>query len=238
MICVIIGKMKIPQQSHCALILTTFQEKYCSTLHNIKESMNALEKLIASNYEGAMSYTQYRKLIDDLHEQGKVTGPNQDPNLLEYSKLNVHRMDRWDKHTHLADETIAKLKAVDKPIDVLVITEGWCGDAAQIVPVVQKMLDENPNFRSHYILRDDNLEIMDMFLTNGKSRSIPIFVLFENGKVLGKYGPRPKPSQELIDQLKAEGADFEVVKEKLHLWYARDKHRAIESEFVAVLERI
>lgn len=197
--------------------------------------MNALEKMIATNFEGSMSYTAYRKLIDDLHAEGKVTGPNQDPHLLEYSKLNVHRMDRWDKHTHLSEETIARVKSISKKLDILVITEGWCGDAAQIVPVIQVIANQNENLQTHYILRDEHLEIMDMFLTNGKSRSIPVFVLIENGKVLGKFGPRPLPAQELIDQLKEEGADFEIVKEKLHLWYARDKHKAIEMEFLEVL---
>jgi thiol-disulfide isomerase/thioredoxin len=200
--------------------------------------MNALQTLINNGFEGTMDYAAYRKLIDTLHEAGKVTGPNQTPELLEYSKLNVHRMDRWDKHASFSDNTVQALQGLDKNLDILVITEGWCGDAAQIVPVIEKLSKLSNKIRTHYILRDENLEIMDMFLTNGKSRSIPIFVIIENGQVLGKFGPRPAPAQELIDQLKAENAGMDVIKEKLHLWYARDKHKAIEEEFVAVLTRL
>ena len=200
--------------------------------------MNALQTLINKGFEGTIDYAAYRKLINTLHDEGKVTGPSQSPELLEYSKLNVHRMDRWDKHASFSDNTVQAIEGLDRSLDILVITEGWCGDAAQIVPVVEKLSKISSNIKTHYILRDENLEIMDMFLTNGKSRSIPIFVVIENGQVVGKFGPRPVPAQEVIDQLKAENAGMDVVKEKLHLWYARDKHKAIEEEFVAVLTQL
>jgi Thioredoxin len=77
---------------------------------------------------------------------------------------------------------------------------------------------------------------MDMFLTNGKSRSVPMFIFIdENGKVVSKFGPRPKAAIEMMDQLHAEGMDAHDVKEKLHLWYARDKHHAIEQDIVEAL---
>lgn len=199
--------------------------------------MNALEKLIASNYEGAYTYQQYRRLIDELHEQGKVTGPTQSDALLAYSKMNVQRMNRWDKHSKLSEDSKNAVKSIDEKMTWLVITEGWCGDAAQIVPVIEKMAEENPLIQTRFILRDENLEIMDMYLTNGKSRSIPIILLINSeGNVVGKFGPRPTAAQDLIDQLKEEGADGEVVKEKLHFWYARDKHAHIEMEFVSMLK--
>lgn len=198
--------------------------------------MNALEKLIASNYEGAMTYPAYRELVDKLLAEGKSTGPNQTDDLLEYSKMNVQRMNRWDKHTKLSDETIEFIKNIKHPLHVLIITEGWCGDGAQIVPVVSKMIEQNPLLTEHIILRDENLEIMDMFLTNGTSRSIPMFIFIdETGQVVAKFGPRPQAAITMMAQLKAEGMDSHDIKEKLHLWYARDKHHAIEHDVVEAL---
>jgi hypothetical protein len=194
--------------------------------------MNALESLIATGFEGAMSYREYRELIHKLHAENKVTGANQSEELLAYSKMNDTRMDRWDKHTKLAEATIEAIKSDKRKLDILVITEGWCGDSAQIAPVVEQIINQNPNWKSHFILRDDNLEIMDMFLTNGKTRSIPMFVFLENGVVVGKFGPRPEAGQMAMDAAKASGADSHEAKEKLHLWYARDKHQAIEKEFL------
>lgn len=200
--------------------------------------MHPLESLVQNRFAGTMTYKEYRLLIADLHLQGKVTGPVQNEDLLAYSKLNVHRMERWDKHADIADKTKNAVHVIDKKIDILVITEGWCGDAAQIIPVVEKIIAENKNLRTHYILRDEHPEIMDMFLTNGKSRSIPIFVFMdEEGKVIGKYGPRPAMAQHLIDRWKSEGVDSQQLKEKLHLWYARDKHTEIEREFREELDK-
>lgn len=199
--------------------------------------MNAFESLIASSFKDAMSYSEYRALIEKLHAENKVTGPVQNDELLAYSKMNVQRMNRWDKHTKLAESTIEAVKVDKRKIDILVITEGWCGDSAQISPVVEQIVSHNPNWATHYILRDDNLEIMDMFLTNGKSRSIPMFIFIENGTVVGKFGPRPVAAQVAMDEAKASGVDAHEVKEKLHLWYARDKHQAIEMEFLQAISR-
>ena len=71
----------------------------------------------------------------------------------------------------------------------LVISEGWCGDAAQNMPVVEKIVDEMPNVEIRYVLRDENLELMDQYLTNG-GRSIPkaLFVDTETFEVLGRLG--------------------------------------------------
>ncbi len=197
--------------------------------------MNVFESLIASGFEGTMSYREYRELIHSLQAENKVTGSVQSEELLAYSKLNDTRMDRWDKYTKLSDETIGAIKADKRKLDILVITEGWCGDSAQITPVIEQIINQNPNWKTHYILRDDNLDIMDMFLTNGKSRSVPMFILIENGEVVGKFGPRPNAAQMAMDDVKASGADAHEVKEKLHLWYARDKHQAIEKEFLQAL---
>lgn len=200
--------------------------------------MNALEKLIASHYEGAMSYAEYRNMIDEKHEQGLVTGPQQTEALLAYSKMNVQRMNRWDKHAHISEESKNAVNAISEKMTWLIITEGWCGDAAQIVPIIEKFANENSLIQTKYILRDEHTEIIDLFLTNGKSRSIPIIVLInEKGDVVGRFGPRPTAAVQLIDELKESGADSETLKEKLHLWYARDKHEQIELEFSALLKK-
>ena len=62
----------------------------------------------------------------------------QSEDLLNYSKLNDRRMTRLDKTIQLSHETLLALKKNDKPITWLVLTEGWCGDAAQALPVINK----------------------------------------------------------------------------------------------------
>src|SRR6478752_1206105 len=100
----------------------------------------------------AMDYSTYRKLVDDLLLEGKVTGPQQSDSLAHYTKLNVQRMQRIDKTVHLLPEVTAMLQQISRPQTWLVITEGWCGDAAQILPVLNAMANLNPLIQLRLVL--------------------------------------------------------------------------------------
>lgn len=190
------------------------------------------------NYEekwnAAMSPEAYRTLITDLFEKGKVTGPNQSESLLGYTKLNLHRMQRLDK-TYLPDKECVQAFRSKPGWVALVISEGWCGDASQIVPVFQQVADE-AGLEVRYVLRDEHLDLMDLHLTNG-GRSIPI-ILFLDAKtfeVKTTWGPRPAPAQKMMDDHKAapepKGPKSEVAKQ-IQLWYSRDKQAAMHREWM------
>ena len=92
------------------------------------------------------------------------------------------------------------------------------------------------------ILRDENLPIMDSFLADGK-RSIPRLVVFalegpNANEVLAQWGPRPAAAQDVFDEAKAAGLEKPQILEKLHLWYGRDRGRALEGELLALLNGI
>lgn len=181
------------------------------------------------------SYAEYQQLIHDLLDAGKVTGEQQSESLLEYTKLNMHRMHRWEKTfepTPLLAKRIAELK---DPQQWVVITEGWCGDAAQQIPVIEKLASLNPIISLRYALRDINPGFMDLFLTNG-SRSIPIWISLDaHGELLWKWGPRPKEAADLLQRLKDEGVDESLRKQELHGWYAKNKHQAMQKEIEILL---
>lgn len=206
-----------------------------TTQNNVE---NVLSQWLEAGKPGAMTYAGFRKLMDDLHAEGKVTGPNQDEHLLEYSKMNVHRMNRWDKHYTPAVSLKQVAEKIEKKYTWLIITEGWCGDSAQIVPAVEKIVALSNNLETKYILRDENLPIMDLFLTNG-TRSVPVIICLDSdNQVVWKWGPRPAEAQELLTGLKAAGVPYEEQKERLHLWYARNKQQALEAEFEALLRQL
>lgn len=191
----------------------------------------------------AYTYGTYRQLIDELFAKNKTTGTDHSESMLHYTKLNLSRMHRLDKKSRLTEETIEKLEKIYKPLTWLVITEGWCGDAAQIVPVLNHMALKNENITLRFILRDENLKIMDAFLTNN-ARSIPKIIVLdtETREVLHTWGPRPVEVQKMVMEAKTEGlkTDDLVLRqqisnkaaEQLHLWYARDKTKAIQKEFL------
>lgn len=183
-----------------------------------------------------MSYHQYRELIDQLLATGKTTGPNQSEELTQYTRMNVQRMGRIDKQAAVNAEMGAALEAIQRPMRWLVLTEGWCGDAAQIVPWMQKMAESTPLLEIRYLLRDEHTELMDQFLTNG-GRAIPKLIALDAQKmsILGHWGPRPEAAQQLYMGLKAVQTPFLEASTQLHKWYADNKGADIQSELAAAL---
>ncbi|WKN45973.1 thioredoxin family protein [Tunicatimonas pelagia] len=186
--------------------------------------------------EAGMSYSAYRQLIDNLLDQSKTTGPNQSESYVKYTELNVRRMRRVEKTTKLQPELIAQLEKVNQSWVWVLLTEGWCGDAAQSVPVIAQMAEVSPNIQLHILLRDEHPEVMDAYLTNG-GRSIPkLICLNEELETLGSWGPRPEAAQQLFDEFKERYGDkfrdhYSEWSEQLQLWYARDRTQAIQEEF-------
>lgn len=184
--------------------------------------------------ENAYTYQEYRDMIDERMAEGKTTGDNHSEAMLHYTKMNVHRMDRQDKRVKLTEDVKKALDGVERKLIWLVLTEAWCGDAAQSLSAIQKMADYSGNVQARYILRDENLDIMDQFLTNGRSRSIPKLICLDahSLEVLGTWGPRSEKAQKLYDEWRSvEGVAYQDVAEKLHKWYAKDRTESMQAEF-------
>lgn len=187
---------------------------------------------------GAYSYTTYRALIDELQAAGKTTGPNQSEMLTNYTRLNVQRMERLDKKTELLPELQAALDKLQQNYAWVVLTEGWCGDAAQIVPVLEKLAQASRgHLTSYYLLRDEHPDLMDRYLTNG-GRSIPKLIILHADTLteVAQWGPRPSPAQDLFLEMKAQGIGFEEFAEKLHGWYAKDRTQHTQQELLALVQ--
>ena len=207
-----------------------------------------MKKISREIVNQAMTYEAYRQLTDELLAQGKTTGGNHSEAMIHYTQLNVARMNRLDKTTRLLESAKAQLQNIRRPMIWLTLTEAWCGDAAQIIPVLQKMTEVNELVELRLILRDEHLEIMNAFLTNG-GRSIPKVILLDAQTlgVLGSWGPRPAAVQEMVMSAKADLdvlTDKEDKKNRYHelitaaqKWYAKDKTRSIQEEFVAALRK-
>ncbi len=186
----------------------------------------------------AFTYSQYRDLIDKLLAEGKTTGENHSEFYLDYTKMNVHRMERLDKTTTLTDDMVEVLGNLKRKYIWLVITEAWCGDAAQNLPVLNLIAKQTPNIDLRLVLRDENLELMDHYLTDG-GRSIPKLIVLdaETLQEIGHWGPRPAGAQALLVAHKANPAQTheDFVKE-VQLWYAKDRTLSTQHELLALLQ--
>ncbi len=200
-----------------------------------------MKATIEGSLQQSIDYGAYRTLINELLEAGKTSGPDQSEAMVGYTKMNVVRMKRLDKTIKIFPETEVVLEKIKRPQTWLVITEAWCGDAAQILPVVEKMGAANALITVRYVFRDEHPALMDLFLTNG-SRSIPIIVVLdaETQKVLGHWGPRPTKMQEKVlarknDPNASPYSEFVI---ELQKWYLKDRSLSTQQEFSETLSRI
>ena len=92
-------------------------------------------KFTEESLNESLSYSSYRALIDKLLSEGKTTGENQEQEMVEYTKLNIQRMNRNDKTAVIRKELKGLVKAKQHWV---LISEAWCGDAANTVPVIAK----------------------------------------------------------------------------------------------------
>ena len=199
-----------------------------------------MKTAIAKALFNSHPYLEYRKLVSDLLLENKSTGNEQSDDLTNYSTLNETRMNRLDKTMKITDENTLKLKSLKKEYIWLVISEGWCGDAAQLLPVVNKMALESGKIDLRIVLRDENEDLMNLFLTN-KSKSIPIVIIVDKqtGELMGHWGPRPKAAITLIQDYKKKfGVVDETAKTNLQLWYLHDKGLSTQKEIIDLMLEI
>ncbi|OXG07783.1 thiol-disulfide isomerase/thioredoxin [Flavobacterium araucananum] len=200
-----------------------------------------MKNSIAKSLFKSHTYHEYRKLVADLLVEGKSTGSEQSESLTNYSKLNDARMNRLDKTVVISDKILSKLENLEERYIWLVISEGWCGDAAQILPVLNKMAAaSHKKIDVRIVLRDENEELMNQYLTNG-GKSIPkvIVICKEAGIVRADWGPRPQGATELLANYKKEfGVLDEKIKTDLQLWYLGNKGISIQEELMQIIENI
>lgn len=187
--------------------------------------------------EKSMTFAEYIKLIDDLLLDGKTTGPNQSEAMFNYGKLNRQRMHRLEKTVVLNESLAKKSHNNQRKMIWLIITEGWCGDAAQNIPIIEKIAAESELIETRYVLRDENLELMDTYLTNN-ARSIPKLIALdaETWQKIGTWGPRPKIAMDYFYEMRESGLEKSQMSENLQRWYNSDKNQAIQDEFESLFD--
>jgi hypothetical protein len=185
----------------------------------------------------AYNYEDYRSMIDELVAQGKTTGPIQGEMMMQHTTMNVQRMNKWGKIAKFDASAIERVNNLKCVHTWLVLTEAWCGDAAQNIPFMAKLAEQSPLINLKLLLRDENLDLMDQYLTNG-GRGIPkLIVLNDKNEVVGDWGPRPEAAQEILHKHKtSEDWDHDAFHKELHLWYAKDRGQTTTHELLDLVD--
>ena len=190
-----------------------------------------LDKALAQG----MDYESYRSKVETLFNEGKTTNDDNRASMLHYTKLNMQRMNKWDKIAKLSEASIDQMQSIANPETWIVLTEGWCGDAAHALPILHKLSEASDKVEVKYILRDEHPELMDQFLTNG-GRSIPKVIRLDanTNEVLTTWGPRPAVIQNRIMENKnsSNPIPYQELSLETQKWYAKDKGKTIQLEFL------
>lgn len=184
-----------------------------------------LKDIIDISLKKAILYQDYRDLINELVQTNSTTGNDKSESMVNYTMLNDRRMKRWDKTVRVSDAMKNRLSKFTRNVTWLVITESWCGDAAHVVPVINKVSELHKGIDLKLVMRDENEALMDQFLTNG-GKSIPKLIMIDNAsqEVINSFGPRPSQVTKLVNDYKAEnGYLTPEFKEDLQHWYNSDK---------------
>lgn len=196
-----------------------------------------MPKVIAQDHlEKSMSYARFRDMVNSLLIERKTTGPDSSAELVQYTRLNNQRMDRVDKKTVIMPELLEELKSLEEPQIWIGLVEAWCGDVPHGIPPLAKMAVSVPKLSLRLLLRDENPDVMDAYLTNG-GRSIPKVIALKKDTLeeLWTWGPRPAPAQKLLVALREEGAEYPFIAEELQKWYNKDRSETMQRE---ILERV
>lgn len=206
----------------------------------METTVKNIDQIIQDSLNDSISYDEYNELVHQLVADEKTTGESQDEDLVYFTKLNAQRTKRLNK-TSIVDEASAALVAGLKgKYTWLVLTESWCGDAAQILPLFNKITELNANIDLRLVLRDENDALMQEFLTKG-GKSIPkLIMLNEQKEVVGSWGPRPVEAQDFYDTWKNNPdkppyREFQVDMQK---WYLTDKGLSTFKEISEILESL
>jgi len=197
----------------------------------------SIHNIINESLQKGISYQDYRALVRDLVEQESTSGNEKTEALINYTMLNDRRMKRWDKTVKLSEDIIKKVSSFKGNITWLVITESWCGDAAHVIPILNKIAEQSENIALKLVFRDENPELMDQFLTNG-GRAIAKLIMIDNntGEVLNTFGPRPSEATQLVNDYKAtHGKLTPEFKEDLQVWYNKNKGQNIIEDVLELL---
>lgn len=156
---------------------------------------------------------------------------------LNHCSMNVPTMRQNFEETQPDDEAHRYFHGLCRKmrpgsLKILVLSEDWCGDCVENVPIVAKLAYLFPVFDLRIFPRDENLDIMDGYLTGGK-RVIPVVAFFdENGEEIGRFIERPARAHRFLEEYLREHVPRDESERKQIMYKARAELRRLYKEFL------
>jgi len=182
-----------------------------------------------------LTYADYRAQWREQKDQSAEGLDPDERKTLHYLNYN------WERQAHVhdnytpSDDLQEAANTIEAPQLWMVLTEPWCGDSAFLLPVIAEAAQLTDNVTLRILLRDDNLDVMDQYLTDG-SRSIPKMAAFsDDGEELFTWGPRPEGASQKFAALRAEYDDKMEMVKKLIAYYEDGAWREADAELAQAI---
>ena len=186
-----------------------------------------------------MTIEEYESQFQEILDKKKTSSPYDSEDYLHYVKMNQSRIKRWKKTVEISDKLTKNISNINEPLTLVLITEPWCGDAANSHAIIGKIASDNPNINLVIQNRDAENSEIENYLTNG-GKSIPKLIIRDaKGKDLGVWGPRPEGAQELVTHQKTDkdlSLDDRII--QIQKWYNNDKGTSIQEEINNIITNI
>ena len=195
-----------------------------------------MRELLLQSLKTSLSYPEYLELLEELVENKDTTGEITEDRV-NFTALNFKRIQRLNKTIRLKPAQEEKFRNIENSQTWLVLLESWCADGAQTIPVLNKIAEASENIDLRIVLRDENPELMDQFLTEG-TRSIPkLVILDEDLDVMTTWGPRTAAATQMVLDHKKEFGKIDTnFKAKLQIWYNKDRGMSIINELGEIIQ--
>ena len=198
-----------------------------------------MDSINLGNYwDKGVSYAEYKNIIEIQANEGVISKNEEIKKYAEYTRLNLSRIHRNDKTLVLKNEVLSGLQKITRKKNILVISEGWCGDAAQIVPVVNKIAESSEKLEMRIFFRDEDESLINQYLTNG-GKAIPIVLFIEPDtfQEIAHWGPRPKPCTPFLKKYKSDPDNYthDDFAKDIQGFYNKDKGQTISEELLEIL---
>ncbi len=195
--------------------------------------------------DGAMDYATYVAMVKQLVEGYRTAGSEGRDIKHQMTGVNYETILDLERSVILEKETINLLQRQHSELVWVFITEPWCLDSANALPVIHKMAELNSNIELKIVLKSAPPYIIESFPTNN-SLSTPKTISLDKFSLItwGTWGPRPEPLQAIVriwlkdmSKEEKEGDSFQVLhyQKLIREWFKRDATKTMQAEMVKSL---
>jgi hypothetical protein len=158
-----------------------------------------------------------------------------------YLATTVDSADLWHAvytHAKVSDDAVARAIALEGPWRLMALTEDWCGDAVNSLPVLARLTEMAPNISLRVLSRDANPDLMDAHLT-GTARAIPVVMILDaDYDERAWWGSRPRILQSWVMSPEAQAMTKPDRYKEIRRWYARDHGVTAVDEILTLIEQV